>query len=63
MRRHLALTFVAVLFAAVWGYFSDLQNGQTEWFIGRLIFIGSVAFLFSYYGTKSRHTAASGEKR
>ena len=61
MRKHLVLTSAAVLFAAVWGYFSDLQRGQTGWFVGRLIFIGSIAFLSSYFGSKSKASAARRE--
>jgi hypothetical protein len=63
MRKHLAITAAAALFAAVWGYFSDLQNGQTGWFIGRLIFVGSLAFLSSYFGSKSKASVAPRESR
>ena len=63
MRKHLAVTSAAVLFAAVWGYFSDLQNGQSGWFIGRLVFIGSIAFLSSYFGSKSNASPARRETR
>lgn len=37
-------TLAALLLAAVWGYFADLRDGQTGWFIGRLLFCGGLAF-------------------
>lgn len=34
------LSFVVGLsIAGVWGYFSDLRNGQVGWFIGRMVFV------------------------
>ncbi len=33
--------------AALWGYFSDLRNGQIGWFVGRLLFIPFFMYLMA----------------
>ncbi len=38
MSKYIIAFFGGLLVAAVWGYFFDLQNGQTGWFIARLVF-------------------------
>lgn len=38
-KKHLYYMFGGLLVAVVWGYFSDLKNGDIYWFIGRLIFM------------------------
>jgi len=45
MRKSLGATLIALLVAAIWGYFADLSDGQVGWFIGRLVFCGSIAFV------------------
>jgi len=45
---------IALLVAAIWGYFSDLQSGQAGWFVGRLIFVP--CFVEGFYTLlRSRH--------
>lgn len=38
MKRDVSALISGLTIAAIWGYFADLQNGQSEWFIGRLVF-------------------------
>lgn len=47
MQRHLRLVLVALAIAAVWGYFSDLRNGQIEWFILRLALCTGIILIWS----------------
>ena len=47
MSKQLAGFFVTLLIAVVWGYFSDLRHGQVGWFIGRIIFMLGIAYLWS----------------
>ena len=49
---------VGIVVAVVWGYFSDLRNGEIGWFIGRLVFIP----LFIYFGGKVAEKSTKGKK-
>ena len=49
MRKHIEMLVFALAIAAVWGYFSDLRNGQTEWFIGRLALVGAASLAWSLW--------------
>ena len=46
---------IALLVAAVWGYFADLRSGEVGWFVGRLVFCGAAAFI----GVKWRQRSQS----
>ena len=46
---------IALLAAAIWGYFADLRSGEVGWFVGRLIFCGAAAFA----GVKLRQRSQS----
>lgn len=39
MKNGVATLSTSVAVAVIWGYFSDLRNGQMGWFVGRLIFV------------------------
>ena len=39
MKKYIPTVLLGLIVAAVWGYFSDLREGQVGWFVGRLIFI------------------------
>ena len=39
MKKYIPSVLVGLMIAAIWGYFSDLRQGQVEWFVGRLVFV------------------------
>ena len=39
----------AITVAIIWGYFSDLRNGELGWFAGRIIFSVVLAYLLVSY--------------
>jgi hypothetical protein len=45
---------IALMVAAIWGYFADLSVGQVGWFIGRLLFGAAVAMTYCHrFGRQS----------
>ena len=44
-----------IVIAAVWGYFSDLKNGDIYWFIGRLFFMPLFIVFFDVFIVKKRN--------
>ena len=38
-KKHIYYMLGGLLIAVIWGYFSDLRNGDIYWFIGRLFFM------------------------
>jgi len=40
---------IMLLIGIVWGYFSDLRNGQIAWFVGRIIFMLFIFFALKYF--------------
>jgi len=53
---------IALMVAAIWGYFVDLSTGQVGWFIGRLVFCATVAvagcYLFARHPTSGSKVTA-----
>lgn len=45
--RHLGLMLLALVIAGIWGYFSDLRNGQVEWFVLRLALCVGIVLIWS----------------
>lgn len=64
MKRDVSALVSGFTVAAIWGYFSDLQNGQTEWFIGRLVFTPLLCLgMMRIFGSKAvpEKRAAAGQ--
>lgn len=43
--KYVTTFLVALVIAAIWGWFADLKTGDEEWFVGRLIFVPLLALL------------------
>lgn len=59
MKAYIPGFICGLLIAVVWGYFSDLQNGQVGWFIGRLVFV-SIALVVVLRVIATRASAKAG---
>ena len=57
MKTSIPALLCGLLVAAVWGYFSDLQDGQVGWFIGRLALV-SIALVAAWRVFAAKTVAA-----
>ena len=61
MKNYLLPFLVGLIVAAIWGFFSDLQNGEVGWFIGRLVFTPLACVgLFRVFGGRSTTVKKAG---
>ena len=60
MQKNLITVVIALAVAGVWGYFADLQHNEIRWFVGRLLFVGSVALSWSVW---SQHRAIRNDEK
>lgn len=45
---------VALAVAAAWGWFADLRDGETAWFVGRMVFVVSAVLVWHGLARRGR---------
>ncbi|MBC2399604.1 hypothetical protein BD780_001095 [Clostridium tetanomorphum] len=53
MKKYSKIIAIFII-TVIWGYFTDLKNGEIGWFIGRIIFMPILYLFFSKSLTKKQ---------